>query len=404
MNGNNTMKHITLTDVKRPDGSKVTLSAVLGDRAQIPSGDLWLMPAFIDLHCHLRDPGLEYKEDIHSGTRAAAAGGCTAVVCMPNTKPATDSAEVLDYIANKAKTASCAVLPCAAITEGQNGEKLVDFLKLTEHGAVAFSDDGKPVENPAMMLEAMQIAAANDLLIMSHPEEPRLSKGGSVNAGQISEKLGIPGIDPLAEEAAIARDMLLAEAAGCRLHLCHVSTARAVQLIREAKARGVKVTAETCPHYFTFTEDELLVSGTHAKMNPPLRKQADIDGIIEGIADGTIDCISTDHAPHSREEKALPLDKAPSGIIGVQTMFASCVTQLVRPGIITMQRLSEMMSLNPRKVLGRFADRAPEKYVLCEISKPYTLTEDMLKGKSNNTPLIGHELYGTVVECESLSV
>jgi len=394
-----TMKQITLNNIYKPDGTTTSVRLTLPDGAPAPYGKLYLLPGFIDLHCHLRDPGLEYKEDIVSGTRAADAGGCTAVVAMPNTKPATDSAEVLDYIVDKAaKSGYCAVLPCAAITKGQNGEELVDFLELTKHGAVAFSDDGKPVENPAMMLEAMQIAASNDLLIMSHPEEPRLSKGGSVNAGQISEKLGIPGIDPLAEEAAIARDMLLAEAAGCRLHLCHVSTARAVQLIREAKARGVKVTAETCPHYFTFTEDELLVCGTHAKMNPPLRKQADIDGIIEGIKDGTIDCISTDHAPHSREEKALPLDKAPSGIIGVQTMFSSCITELVRPGHITLERLVDMMSYNPRKVLGRFAGRAPEKWVLCELDTPYVLSEDMLKGKSNNTPLIGHTLYGRIIE------
>ncbi len=390
------MTQIKLQGAVRLDGGSgdVTVSLLTDS---VPSGKIYIVPGFIDLHCHLRDPGLEYKEDILSGTRAAYYGGYKAVVAMPNTKPVTDSAEVLDYIANKSKDAYCTVLPCAAITVGSSNGELVDFETLDAHGAAAYSDDGKPVENPALMLEAMKIAAENDLLIISHPEEPRLSKGGSVNAGEISEKLGIPGIDPLAEEAAIARDMLLAEATGCRLHLAHVSTARGVNLIRQAKARGVRVTAETCPHYFTFTEDELLVTGTHAKMNPPLRKAEDVRGIIEGIVDGTIDCISTDHAPHSREEKALPLDKAPSGIIGVQTAFASSVTELVRPGYITLERLMELMSYNPTKILGRMAERVAPKCFAVEVETPYTLDESMLMGKSNNTPLLGRELYGRVV-------
>jgi len=391
------MKKIKLENVTLPDNSPVSASIMVEDGDAAPSGRLFMIPGFIDLHCHLRDPGLTYKEDIASGTRAAYAGGCAAVVAMPNTKPATDSAEVLDYITSQ--PASCTVLPCAAITKGQDGKELVDFLTLDAHGAVAFSDDGKPVEDPSMMLEAMKIAAEHDLLIMSHTEEPRLSKGGAVNAGAIADRLGVKGIDPLGEEVAIARDMLLAEATGCRLHICHVSTARSVQLIREAKARGVRVTAETCPHYFTFTEDELLVSGTHAKMNPPLRKQADVEGIIAGIVDGTIDCISTDHAPHSREEKAKSLAEAPSGIIGVQTMFASSVTQLVRPGHISLERLTELMWYNPLKVLGRKASMVKERKLVVDIDASFVVTEEMLKGKSVNTPLIGHTLYGVIYEC-----
>ncbi len=391
------MQTITPSHVYLPDGTevRVRVSLSLPEEADAlrNAARLVLLPGFVDLHTHLRDPGLTYKEDILSGCAAACAGGYAAVVAMPNTKPVTDSPEVLDYIADKAKGAACAVFPCAAITRGQAGRELVDFDTLAAHGAAAFSDDGKPVEDPALMLAAMKHAAAHGYLIISHPEEPRLSKGGSVNAGAVAEKLGLPGIDPLAEEAAIARDLLLCEATGCRLHLAHVSTKRGVELIRQAKARGLKATAETCPHYFTFTEDELLNTGANAKMNPPLRTRADVEGIIEGLADGTIDCISTDHAPHSREEKALPLDRCPSGIIGVQTAFASGVTELVRPGRLTLAKLVELMSDNPRRILG---GDIPKRPVLAELDTPFVLRESDLKGKSANTPLLGRTLYGRI--------
>lgn len=363
---------------------------------KINSNGTYEIPAFIDMHCHLRDPGFEYKEDIATGTAAAKAGGYHAVVAMPNTKPVTDAPAVLDYIADKArKVGSCRVYPTASITLGQNGTKLSDFDELHKHGAVAFTDDGKPVSDSSLMYEAMKLCSERGYLIISHPEELILSSGGAVNEGDISSRMNLKGIPNAAEDIAIAREIILAEATGCRLHIAHISTKGGVQLVREAKARGVNVTCETCPHYFSLCDEDVETIGANAKMNPPLRSKTDVSAVIEGIKDGTIDCISTDHAPHSPEEKNLPLGKALNGIIGLQTAFPAAVTYLVKTGHITIERLTELMSLNPAKILGIDVDSIGTNTV--SLDTKTIITEDMFKSKSHNSPYIGKELYGSVL-------
>ncbi|MBQ8508750.1 MAG: dihydroorotase [Clostridia bacterium] len=354
------------------------------------------LPGFIDLHVHLRDPGYTYKEDILSGCRAAAAGGVTSVFCMPNTKPVCDSAEVLSYILDKAKSADARVFPVAAITEGMLSEKVCDLTALRDAGAAAFSDDGKPVMTAALLREAMKIAAENDLLIMSHCEDMSLAKGGAINEGMIARKLGLKGIPNLAEDLCIERDIMLAEETGARLHICHVSTKGGLACIRRAKERGVRVTAETCPHYFSLTESDVIFYGANAKMNPPLRTRDDLEAVIEAIRDGTIDAISTDHAPHSAEEKGNDLAKALNGIIGMQTSFAVSYTNLVQAGHITLSRLIELMSYNPAKItgldklgLGMLEAGSAADFSLVTLGCEDTISPDELAGKSANTPFAG---------------
>lgn len=354
-----------------------------------------ILPGLIDLHVHLRDPGFTNKEDIISGSRCAAAGGVTSVFCMPNTNPVCDSAEVLDYIKTRAKEASCRVFPVAAITKGLKSEKICDLPALAAAGAYAFSDDGKPVMTAKLLREAMQTAAVNRLLIMSHCEEMSLA-GGAINEGKISRMLGLAGTPDICEDIAVMRDIAVAEDTGCRLHICHVSTRGALEAIRRAKARGVKVTAETCPHYFSLSEDDVVFYGTNAKMNPPLRSKEDVKAVIEAICDGTIDCISTDHAPHTDEEKSVGLEKAPNGIIGLQTSFAVSYTNLVVPGYISLPRLIELMAENPAKItglddsgLGSLEVGAPADFAIVTLGKENTVTKASLAGKSTNTPFVG---------------
>ncbi len=355
-----------------------------------------VIPGLIDLHVHLREPGYEYKEDIASGTRAAAAGGVTSVFAMPNTSPVCDSPEVLGYINEKAKSASARVFPVAAITKGLASGELCDFDALHAAGAAAFSDDGKPVMSAAMLRRAMQIAAEKDYLIMSHCEEMTLAAGGAVNEGPVSRTLKLGGIPNLAEDLIVARDIRIAEDTGCRLHICHVSTRGAVEIIRQAKARGVRVTAETCPHYFAMCDEDVVFYGANAKMNPPLRSRDDVKAIIEGLLDGTLDCISTDHAPHSAEEKAKGLASAPNGIIGLQTSFAIAYTELVMAGQMGTAELVEKMAGNParitgldRKGYGRLDVGSPADMVIVTLGCHHTFTPEMLAGKSANTPFTG---------------
>ena len=355
----------------------------------------YAVPGLIDLHVHLRDPGFEYKEDILSGSRCAAAGGVTSVFCMPNTKPVCDNAETLAYIAEKAKSADCRIFPVAAITKGLESRELCDLRSLSKSGAAAFSDDGKPVMTAALLREAMKLAAADDLLIMSHCEEMSLA-GGAMNEGETSRLLGLRGTPDICEDIATIRDIAVAEDTGCRLHICHVSTRGALEAIRAAKKRGVRVTAETCPHYFTLTDRDVPRFGANAKMNPPLRSEDDLRAVIEAIKDGTIDCISTDHAPHSAAEKDAGLEKAPNGIIGLQTSFAASYTALVKPGHISFARLIELMSANPasitrldKKGLGRLGIGAAADLALVSLGVSDTLRAEQLAGKSVNTPFIG---------------
>ena len=363
-----------------------------------------MIPGMIDLHVHLRDPGFTHKEDIISGSKCAAAGGVTSVFCMPNTKPICDSAEVLDYINKKAKDADCRIFPVAAITKGLKSEEICDLPSLKAAGAYAFSDDGKPVMTAYLLREAMKLAAANELLIMSHCEEMSLA-GGAINEGKISRMLGLRGTPNICEDIATMRDIAVAEDTGCRLHICHVSTRGALEAIRQAKARGVRVTAETCPHYFSLTDEDVVFYGANAKMNPPLRTRDDVKAVIEAIKDGTIDCISTDHAPHSAEEKNVGIDKAPNGIIGLQTSFAAAYTNLVVPGHITMARLIELMSANPAKItgidrmgLGRLEVGAPADFAIVSLGVEDTVAPSSLRGKSTNTPFAGMTFEARVDE------
>ena len=358
----------------------------------------YILPGFIDLHVHLRDPGYTYKEDIISGSHAAAAGGVTSVFCMPNTDPVCDSADVLSYIKKRAKKADCRVFPVAAITRGLQSREVNDLAALKAAGACAFSDDGKPVMTASLLREAMRTAAAEDLLIMSHCEELSLANG-SVNEGKISKLLGLDGIPNICEDIGVMRDIAVAADTGCRLHICHVSTRGAVEAVRQAKAHGVRVTAETCPHYFALTDEDVVFYGAMAKMNPPLRTQADRYAIIEGLKDGAIDIIATDHAPHSAEEKAKPFAEAPSGIIGLGTALALGITNLVRKGHLTLMQLIEKMSLNPAKLYkldkGAIAEGADADLVIFNEGERWHVGPKFVS-KAANTPFAGEDLYGKV--------
>lgn len=358
------------------------------------------MPAFIDMHCHLREPGEEEKETIYTGTAAAVAGGYGTVVAMPNTKPPVDSVMRLRGVFDKVRLwGLCEVLPAAAITVGQQGQTLCDFDALHEAGAVAFTDDGMPVSDAGVMREAMKRCAAGGYVLISHCEELSLSAGGVMNEGRTAAALGVKGIPNSAEEVMIARDLILAEETGCRLHIAHVSTAGGMRLIRESKARGVRVTCETCPHYFSFCDEDVMFYGGNAKMNPPLRSRDDVKAVIEAIADGTVDCISTDHAPHTEKQKTGPLAEVKNGITGLQTAFAAAVTYLVMPGYIDIYRLAELFCTGPARILGRTAEIKPGSKSGVTIVNPnreIVISRSMLKSKSFNTPFMGLSLYGSV--------
>src|SRR5512133_3633209 len=317
----------------------------------IDAAGKYVVPGLIDMHVHLRDPGLEYKEDIISGTRAAAAGGFTSVCCMPNTKPVIDNKAIASYIIHKAKAEGfCNVFPVGSITYGSNGERMAEMGELKESGCVAVSDDGKPVKNSELMRRALQYANGMGIMVITHAEDLELVGEGVMNEGFTSTELGLKGIPRVAEDIATSRDVLLAEYTNAPLHIAHVSTAGSVRIIREAKARGVKVTCETAPHYFSLTDDAVRGYNTNAKMNPPLRETDDVAAIKQGLQDGTIDCIATDHAPHHLDEKDVEFNVAMNGIIGLETSLPLAL-KLVEEGILTLQELIEKMSVNPSKIL-----------------------------------------------------
>ena len=361
---------------------------------------LYIMPGMIDIHCHLREPGFEYKETIETGSKSAVAGGFTTICPMPNTKPTPDSAIILQEFIEKAKKDGiCNILPYASVTKGEKGEELVNFEELKEVGAIAFSDDGIPVTNSRIMREAIIKADSLGTFVASHCEEKSVASG-AINAGPVADKLGVQGVLPEAEEIMAAREIVISETNNVRAHICHISTKTTKDMIRDAKKRGVKVTCETCPHYFTFTVDEVLNSGTNAKMNPPLREEKDKQAIIEGIKEGTIDCIITDHAPHSEEEKAKELSCAPNGIIGFETALSAEIMNLVDAGHISYTDLVKVTSYNPAKILGidkgileegKIAD-----IVVFNPNEEYVYTKDMIVSKSKNSPFIDRKLKGKV--------
>lgn len=362
--------------------------------------NLFIIPGMIDIHCHLREPGFEYKETIETGMKSAVKGGFTSICPMPNTKPTCDSAFILQKIQEEAKKVGiCNVFPYASVTVGEKGEELTDFESLKNAGAIAFSDDGMPVVSAKIMREALIKANKLGTFVASHCEEKELGKG-AINAGEIAKKLNVEGVFPEAETLMASREVELAEINNIHAHVCHISAKETAKLIRDAKKKGVNVTCETCPHYYSFTEEEVLNSGANAKMNPPLRKKDDMEEIIKAIQDGTIDCIITDHAPHSKEEKSQGLEKAPNGIIGFETALSATITYLIDKGYITYLDMVKLTSYNPAKILG--IDRGTvEKGKTADITifdpnKEYTYTEEMIVSKSKNTPYIGKKLKGQV--------
>lgn len=365
----------------------------------IESAGLYAAPGFVDMHVHLRDPGFTDKEDIITGCKSAAAGGVTSLLAMPNTNPSVDSPETVHYILDKAKNADAHVYVVGAITKGLKSEEITDIAALKEAGIIALSDDGRPVVNTKFMAQAMQKADELGLTVTAHCEDLFLADGGKINEGKVSKLLGIKGIPAAAEDTGTAREIALAAAYDVPIHICHVSTATSVALIRDAKARGVRVTAETCPHYFTFTENELIKRDADFRMNPPLRTEEDRQAIIDGLLDGTLDAIATDHAPHTPEEK-YDFIKSPNGSIGMETSFSASYTALVTTGIMSLNNLIKLMSTTPAEILGinggTLSVGSPADIVLFDADEEWTVDENNLHGKSKNTPFKGKELKSRV--------
>lgn len=386
------------------DGDKIAKISENIDAAGVKTIDasgLHVFPGLIDMHVHLREPGYEYKEDIASGSAAAVCGGFTQVCCMPNTNPVCDNAAVVGYIVARGKEVGlCKVRPIGAITVGEKGEQLAEIGKMKDAGAVAISDDGRPVSDARIMRLAMEYASDFGLICLSHCEDKSLVDGGVVNEGFNSTLAGLKGIPRAAEEIMIAREIVLAETLHKRAHICHVSTKGGVQLLREAKARGVAISAETCPHYFTLTDDIVLGYDANTKVNPPVREAEDVEAIKEGLRDGTLDCIVTDHAPHHVDEKSVEYNLAAFGISGIETSFALSYTNLVRGGVLTLEQLADRMSTAPARILnleggvleeGRVAD-----IMLADLNEKYVIDSKKFVSKGKNTPFDGTEVYGKV--------
>ncbi|MCR4691640.1 MAG: dihydroorotase [Lachnospiraceae bacterium] len=360
-------------------------------------------PGLVDVHVHFRDPGFTYKEDIETGSAAAAAGGYTSVVLMANTKPVVDNPETLSYVLEKAKKAPIRVYTCASITEGLQGKKLVDMEGLMKLGAVGFTDDGIPLLSEELVREAMQKAAGLHAVLSFHEEDPAYIENNGINAGEVAQHFGIGGSDAMAEISLIGRDAALALETDAIYDCQHISTREGVDLIRSAKKKALetgrgRIHAEATPHHFSLTQEAVLAHGSLAKMNPPLRREEDRMAIIQGLADGTIDLIATDHAPHSAEEKAKPLTEAPSGIIGLETAFSLAITNLVRPGHLSLKTLFDRMSMSPAAMYslpcGRIAEGAAADLVIFDETKEVSYRE--FASKSQNSPFIGEKLFGSV--------
>lgn len=361
----------------------------------------FVMPGLIDLHVHFRDPGLTYKEDIETGSKAAAKGGFTTVCCMPNTKPVVDSEDTVKYILDKAKEVGLTnVLPVGAVTKNMAGVETTDIEALKTAGICAISEDGKSVMNSGIYRKAMKEAARLDVPVMAHCEDINLVEGGVINLGDKSEELGVKGISNAVEDVIAMRDIMLARETGVTLHLCHCSTKDSVEMVRQAKAEGIKVTAEVCPHHFTLCSDDITGNDGNFKMNPPLRSREDMEALIKGLSEDVMDVISTDHAPHSAEEKAKDLEHAPFGIVGLETSVSLTYTSLVNKGYITPLQMAEKMSYNPARVLG--IDRgtldlgAVADITIINPNVEYEIDSSSFVSKGKNTPFDGYKVYGEV--------
>lgn len=395
-----------VTDVKIIDGKIASLGA---DESQVSSREAQVIdaknkivcPGLIDMHVHLREPGNEDAETIASGCAAAVAGGFTSIACMPNTEPAVDTEALIDFIYRQATRAGlCNVYPIGAITKGRQGRELAEIGQMVRAGAVAFSDDGCGVANPAVMYRAMQYATMFDKPIIQHCEDPDLARGGCVNAGITATRLGLPGIPAIAEEMMIQRDLLIAQNTGAHYHVAHISTAGSVQLIREAKQRGIAVTSEVCPHHLLFTEECVATYDTNYKMNPPLRAQHDVDACIAGVADGTIDCLVTDHAPHGPQEKEFDFQTAPFGIIGLEVALPLLAEALVAPGHLDWSGLINKMTIGPANVLGldkgTLRTGADADVTIFDPEEHWVVDEAQFYSRSRNCPYGGRSLTGRV--------
>ncbi|MDN4070208.1 dihydroorotase [Paenibacillus vini] len=396
-------KHITVADgviVKITDAAGETAADQPAAEAQVidATGKL-VTPGFIDMHVHLREPGFEHKETIESGSRSAAKGGFTTIACMPNTRPVTDSPEVVSLVLDKAKEAGLVhVLPYAAITKNELGRELTDFAALKAAGAIGFTDDGVGVQNAQMMKDAMTLAASMDMPVIAHCEDNSLVEGAPVAEGEFAKRHGLKGIPNESEAIHVGRDILLAEATGVHYHVCHVSTEQSIRLIRQAKEIGINVTAEVCPHHLILAEEDIPGLDANWKMNPPLRSRRDVEACIQALEDGTIDIVVTDHAPHSEDEKAKGMQLAPFGIVGFETAFPLLYTKFVAEGRWSLEMLVQRMTADPARVFGlktgRLAPGAPADLTIVDLDLEKDVNPENFASKGRNTPFSGWKLKG----------
>ena len=391
-----------IADVLVEDGKIKQVEREITQQAEkvIDANGCYVMPGLIDLHVHLRDPGLEYKETIETGCAAAANGGFTSIFAMPNTKPVADNPEIITYVQEKAKETGVHVYQVGSVTKGMKGQELSELENMFKAGCMAISEDGKSVMDSGLYKEAMNLAFQYNIPVFAHCEDINLVQGGVMNLDEKSKKLGLKGISNAVEDIIVARDILLAKETGARLHLCHCSTKDSVEMIRQAKEEGLKVTGEVCPHHFTLTSDNIPCDDGNYKMNPPLRQKEDVEALKEGLKNDIMDAISTDHAPHSKEEKEGSMTKAAFGIVGLETAVPLTITNLVRTGVITPLQMAAKMSTNPAKIAGIRGGSLKEgeiaDIVVIDPEEKYIIDVEQFKSKGRNTPFGGYEVYGMV--------